>query len=45
MLPDLGTTSHVYLEYPKEVYYRPDGTLRLRYMNDSDVLVVVDVNA
>ena len=42
-VPDLSTATYIYDSNIKEVYQRPDGTLKLKYMNDSDVLVVNNI--
>ena len=45
-IPNISTATYIYDNtLLKDIYTRPDGTLRLKYMNDSDVLTVVDVNA
>lgn len=31
------------LEFPKTIYKRPDGTNKIRYYNDSNVLVIADI--
>ena len=38
---NFNAATHVYAEYDCEIYKRPDGTYRLRYYNDSDVLTIV----
>lgn len=39
------TATHVYGNYYTTMYKRPDGTLRLKYYNDSDALIIVAVTA
>ena len=43
IVPDLSAATYIYDGNIKEVYQRPDGTLKLKYMNDSDVLVVNNI--
>ena len=43
-VPDLSTATYIYDNtLLKDIYTRPDGTLKLKYMNDSDVLVVNNI--
>ena len=42
-IPDLNSATYIFDTYPKEVYQRPDGQLRLKFMNDTDVLEVVEL--
>lgn len=42
-IPDLNTATYIFGTYPKEVYQRPDGQIRLKFMNDTDVLEVVEL--
>jgi len=40
---NFGTSAtHIHGDYPCDIYRRPDNTARLSYINDSDVLTVVD---
>ena len=39
-VPDLSTATYIYDDNIKEVYQRPDGTIKLKFMNDLDVLEV-----
>jgi hypothetical protein len=40
---DLSTATIIYNTYPRTVYERPDGALKIRYYNNSDVLVITDI--
>jgi hypothetical protein len=43
-VPDLSTATYIYDNtLLKDIYTRPDGTLKLKYMNNSDVLVVNNI--
>ena len=42
---DLSTAIHIYAAYYKQIFQRPDATIRLGYYNNSDVFTVVAVNA
>ncbi len=42
---DISAATIIYGDYTKEIFARQDGTLRLSYFNNSDVLTVVAVNA
>jgi len=39
-VPDLSTATYIFDGNIKEVYQRPDGTIKLKFMNNSDVLEV-----
>ena len=39
-VPDLSSATYIFNGNIKEVYQRPDGTLKLKFMNNSDVLEV-----
>jgi hypothetical protein len=41
---DISATTTIFGNYPKNIFKRADGTIRLSYYNNSDVLTVVDVN-
>ena len=36
--------TYIYDGNIKEVYQRPDGALKIKFMNDSDVMIVTDIN-
>ncbi|MEO6304826.1 MAG: hypothetical protein ABIP51_16820 [Bacteroidia bacterium] len=40
---DLTPATIIYTSYPKTFYNRPDGTPKIRYYNDSDIMVIADV--
>ena len=43
-IPNISTATYIYDNtLLKDIYKRPDGTLKLKYMNDSDVLVVNNI--
>jgi len=42
---DLSTAIHIYAAYYKQIFQRPDATIRLGYYNNSDVFTAVAVNA
>ena len=42
-VPDLSAATYIYDGNIKDVYQRPDGTLKLKFMNNSDVLVIADI--
>jgi hypothetical protein len=43
-IPNISTATYIYDNtLLKDIYTRPDGTLKLKYMNDSDVLVVNNI--
>ena len=39
------TATKVYLPFPKELYTHPNGTKKLRYYDDSDSIIIVDITA
>jgi hypothetical protein len=39
-VPDLSSATYIFDSNIKEVYQRPDGTIKLKFMNNSDVLEV-----
>ena len=39
-VPDLSSATYIFDGKIKEVYQRPDGTIKLKFMNNSDVLEV-----
>ena len=39
-VPDLSSATYIFDGNIKEVYRRPDGTIKLKFMNNSDVLEV-----
>ena len=43
-VPDLSAATYIYDGNIKEVYQRPDGALKIKFMNDSDVMIVTDIN-
>jgi len=43
-VPDLSTATYIYDGNIKEVYQRPDGALKIKYYNNSDVLQIVDID-
>ena len=44
IVPNLSSATYIYDNtLLKDIYTRPDGTLKLKYMNDSDVLVVNNI--
>jgi len=44
-IPDLSLASEIYGDYPKEVYVRPDSAIKIKYINNSDNLTVVNIDA
>ncbi len=43
-IPNISTATYIYDNtLLKDIYTRPDGTLKLKYMNDSDVIVISDI--
>jgi len=42
---DFTSATHLYLAYSRELFNRADGTAKLRYCNNSDVIIVVAANA
>lgn len=42
---NLASASHVFAPYSKDIFTRQDGTVKLSYFDNSDVLTVVAVNA
>ena len=42
---DFTSATHVFLNYNCEIYSREDGTIKLKYTNNSDTIVVVNYNA
>jgi hypothetical protein len=44
-IPDLSSATYIFDSYPKTVYTRPDGQLRLSFMNNSNDLDVVEIDA
>ena len=40
---DFTTATVIFEEHPKTIYKRPDNTIRIRYFNDYDVLVVAEI--
>jgi hypothetical protein len=42
---DMTTATIVFADYSKTAYKRPDGTFKLRYYNNSDVLVISAITA
>jgi len=43
-VPDLSTATYIYDGNIKEVYQRPDGALKIKYYDNSDVLQIVDID-
>ena len=43
-IPDLSAATYIFDGNIKEVYQRPDGALKIKFMNDSDVMIVTDIN-
>ena len=39
-VPDLSSATYIFDGKIKEVYQRPDGVIKLKFMNNSDVLEV-----
>ena len=44
IIPDLSSATYIYDGNIKEVYQRPDGALKIRYYDNSDVLQIVDID-
>ena len=44
-LMDFSLATHLTLDYYCEIYKRPDGTPRLKYIDDTDVTQIVNVNS
>lgn len=44
-MPDLSLAGEIYGDYPKEVYVRPDGAIKIKYINNSDTLTVLNIDA
>lgn len=42
-IPDLSAATLIFDGNTKEVYQRPDGTLKIRYYDNSDALVIADI--
>ena len=42
-VPNLSSATYIYDGNIKEVYQRPDGALKIRYYDNSDVLQIVDI--
>ncbi len=40
---DISTATILYTNYPKTAYSRPDGVTKLRFYNNSDILVIADI--
>jgi hypothetical protein len=40
---DLSAATIIYADYPRTTYKRPDGVTKLRYYNNSDVLVIANI--
>ena len=43
-VPDLSTATYIFDDNIKEVYQRPDGALKIKYYDNSDVLQIVDID-
>lgn len=43
IIPDVDTATYIFETYQKEVYIRPDGTVKLKFMNNSDTLEIHDI--
>ena len=43
-VPDLSSATYIFDGNIKEVYQRPDGALKIRYYDNSDVLQIVDID-
>lgn len=44
IIPDLSSATYIYDGNIKEVYQRPDGALKIRYYDNSDILQIVDID-
>lgn len=42
---DFSASTFIFDTYPRTVYKRPDGAKKIRFYNNSDVLVIYDINA
>ena len=40
---DITAATYIFATYPREIYTRPDGTVKLKFMNNSDILEVHDI--
>jgi hypothetical protein len=40
---NLNAATIIFENYHKEVYKRPDGTIKIRYYNNSDILVIINI--
>jgi len=44
-VPDLSSATYIFDGNIKEVYQRPDGALKIKFMNDTDTLQVENIDA
>jgi hypothetical protein len=42
---DISAATIIFQDFSRIIYKRPDGTSKIRYYNNSDVLVVTNINA
>jgi hypothetical protein len=40
---DVTGATIIYSDFPKTIYKKPDGTIKLRYYNNADTLVFADI--